>query len=107
MSKQRKLDFKALVAGAAPQVEAPPEPEPIVRFKPQRTAPVTEKAGSTLKQRAHQVSLYLEPAVYERLRDITHAERTKLHGLLMEGVDAVLRKRGQPSIRQLIKDSTP
>lgn len=104
MSKPPKLDFKALVAGTAPQIEAPAEPtRPVVKFKPRRAAP-PERAGGTLKERAHQMSVYLEAPVYEKLRDIAHTERVKLHGLMLEGIDLMLRKRGQPSVRQLLKE---
>lgn len=51
-----------------------------------------------LKERACQQSLYLEPEVYERLRVIAFHERTKLHALLLEGVNLVLAKRGSPPI---------
>jgi predicted DNA-binding ribbon-helix-helix protein len=57
----------------------------------------------TLKQRAHQLSVYLEAPVYDALRDIAHAERTKLHPLILEGIDMVLKKRGAPSIKELTK----
>jgi hypothetical protein len=38
----------------------------------------------TLKERARQMSLYLEPATYDALRDIAHRERTKMHVLLLQ-----------------------
>lgn len=86
-------------------VAFPPEAAqaPVVKLSAKRENAKTEPAGQgTLKQRAHQMSVYLEPAVYDQLRDIAHVERTKLHALLMEGVDLVLKKRGAPSIRQLL-----
>jgi hypothetical protein len=49
------------------------------------------------------LSVYLEPEVYDRLRDIAHDERTKLHALLLEAVDLLLKRRGQPSIKELIR----
>lgn len=105
MSKPPKLDFKAIVAGTVPAAEsAAVEPErerEVVRMRPTR-APAAGK-GTTLKERAHQLSVYLEAPVYEKLRDVAHAERAKLHALVLEGIDHVLRKRGQPSIRQLMK----
>lgn len=53
------------------------------------------KGGGTLKERAHQLSVYLEMPVYEALRDVAHVEHAKLHALVLEGIDLVLRKRGQ------------
>lgn len=46
-------------------------------------------------------SLYLPEHVYEALRKIAFEERVKIHDLAMEGIDAVLRKRGYPSARSL------
>jgi hypothetical protein len=55
----------------------------------------------TLKERAKQLSVYLEPAVYDQLRDIAHAERTKIHSLMLEGLDLLFRDRGARSIEDL------
>jgi hypothetical protein len=116
MSKRPKTDFMALIAGeVAPTIgsstdetakaEAPAatiEPREVVTLAPRRAAP--PKAGEgTLKQRAHQLSVYLEAPVYDRLRDIAHDERTKLHPLILEAIDLLLKKRGAPSIKELIK----
>ena len=46
-------------------------------------------------------SLYLPEPVYEALRKIAFEERVKIHDLAMEGIDAVLRKRGYPSAESL------
>jgi hypothetical protein len=46
-------------------------------------------------------SLYLPDAVYEALREIAFHERVKIHDLVMQGIDAVLKKRGYPSIDYL------
>jgi hypothetical protein len=119
MSKPPKTDFKALIAGqvapaVAPEPEILPatepiEPEPtalreVVSLKPRRAPPAQKPAGEgTLKQRARQLSVYLEAPVYDRLRDIAHDERTKLHPLILEGIDLLLKKRGAPSIKDLTK----
>jgi hypothetical protein len=119
MSKPPKTDFKTLIASqVAPAMmsepEAPPAPEPaapepsapreVVALKHRRTAPVQKPVGEgTLKQRTHQLSVYLEDPVYDALRDIAHVERTKLHPLILEGIDLLLRKRGAPSIKELTK----
>jgi predicted DNA-binding ribbon-helix-helix protein len=49
------------------------------------------------------LSLYLELPVYDQLREIAHVERTKMHQLVVEGIDLLFRKRGQPPIRELMK----
>jgi hypothetical protein len=122
MSKPPKFDLKALIAGevgpasqAPAEVEAesqaqpdpassPAQPREVVTLKPRRTAPAQKPAGEgTLKQRAHQLSVYLEEPVYDALREIAHVERSKLHPLILEGIDMVLKKRGSPSIKELTK----
>lgn len=61
------------------------------------TAPASpRRAMGTLKERANQMSLYLEPATYDALRDIAHRERTKMHVLLLQAVDQFLKKRVTP-----------
>ena len=50
-------------------------------------------------------SLYLPAPVYEALRQIAFDERAKIHDLVMQGIEAVLRKRGYPSVDDL-KSST-
>ena len=39
--------------------------------------------------------------VYEALRQIAFDERAKIHDLVMQGIEAVLRKRGYPSVDDL------
>ena len=46
-------------------------------------------------------SLYLPEAVYEALREVAFEERTKIHGLALQGIELALRKRGYPSIEDL------
>jgi hypothetical protein len=46
-------------------------------------------------------SLYLPEAVYEVLRKIAFDERLKIHDIVLEGIDAALRKRGYPSVETL------
>jgi hypothetical protein len=38
---------------------------------------------------------------YEALRKIAFDERLKIHDVVMEGIDAVLRRRGYPSVETL------
>jgi hypothetical protein len=55
----------------------------------------------TLKERARQMSLYLEPPVYDQLREIAYTERTKIHPLMLEALDLLFKQRGARSIREL------
>ena len=87
---------------AEPESEKPAQ---LSLVTPQTEPAPTEggKGQGTLKQRTRQQSLYLEVPVYELLREIAHTERTSMHALFLEGIDAVLKKRGSPSIRELVR----
>lgn len=111
MSKRPKFDFQALIKNdlapkAEPVAEAvTAEIVPIQSVAPSESKVATEKHG-TLKQRARQQSLYLEAPVYEVLREIAFTERTSMHALFLEGIDAVLKKRGSPSIANLLRQKS-
>lgn len=111
MSKPPKLSLAAIVAAATP----PERPSPVRGGTGLRSAEIvplapaikaeakTEAARgtATLKQRARQMSVYLEPPVYDQLRDLAYAERTKMHGLMLEALDLLFKQRGSRSIAQL------
>ena len=97
MPKPPRLSLKSIVAATA----APAAQEAkVVPFR-------SESAGSsaagrgTLKERSKQLSVYLDPAVYDQLRDIAYAERTKIHPLMLEALDLLFSNRGARSIREL------
>jgi hypothetical protein len=46
-------------------------------------------------------SLYLPEGVYEALRKVAFDERVKIHDLVIEGIDGVLRRRGLASVEAL------
>jgi hypothetical protein len=46
-------------------------------------------------------SVYFPTPVYEVLRKVAFDERTKIHDLVMEGIDTILQRRGYPSIERL------
>jgi hypothetical protein len=46
-------------------------------------------------------SLYLPEAVYEALREIAFHERLKIHDIVMQGIEATIKKRGYPSVDDL------
>lgn len=117
MSRPPKLSLAAIVAAASP----PERPAPVRGGASLRSAEIVPlapkpeaKAGDegeakgaplrgapTLKQRARQMSVYLEPPVYDQLRDLAHAERTKMHGLMLEALDLLFKQRGACSIAHL------
>ena len=58
-------------------------------------------------RRAHvkQQTVYLPLPVYEQLRRLAFEERSKMHSLLMEGLDRVFQDRGLTAIADLAPDS--
>lgn len=121
MSKLPKMDLKSLVAIAAsaepeapePALPAPPTAKvvtlaapavkaaPKAKAKAAAQAPAKVEGQGTLKERAQQMSLYLEPAVHDQLRELAFVERTKIHPLLIEAIDLLFKQRGLKSIKQL------
>jgi hypothetical protein len=65
-----------------------------------RKAPAGLKSGREPPAIVHS-SLYLPAPVYEVLRKVAFDERVKIHDLIMEGVETVLRRRGYPSVERL------
>lgn len=99
MSRLPKLSLAAIVAEATPKSPRPPSAE-IVTLD--RAPPPPAASAGTLKQRAKQMSVYLEPPVYDQLRDLSYAERTKMHGLMLEALDLLFKQRGARSIEQIL-----
>lgn len=113
MSRPPKLDLASIVASAGPAGGArkggarsaaranPPTGAEIVRLDV--SAPAARAA--TLKERAKQMSVYLEPPVYDQLRDLAYAERTKMHALMLEALDLLFKQRGARSIEQVLGEN--
>ena len=97
MSKPPKLSLASIVASAVPASNRPGGE--VVAFAPARTSEPNPRG--TLKERAKQLSVYLEPPVHDQLRDIAYTERTKIHQLMLEALDLLFQKRGALSINQL------
>lgn len=102
MSKPPKLSLASIVAAAAPVSARQQQSAEIVQLNP--ATPDVAKRG-TLKQRAKQLSVYLEPAVHDQLRDIAYTERTKIHQLMLESLDLLFKARGTRSIAQLTEEN--
>lgn len=105
MSRPPKLNLASIVAAATPGTAAKSGPKPagaeIVQLDRPGAAPAPAR-GATLKERAKQMSVYLEPPVYDQLRDLAFAERTKMHALMLEALDLLFRQRGARSIEQIL-----
>jgi len=71
---------------AAPPAASPEVPAPVRRYK--------------------QLTVYLPPPVYEQLRRLAFDERTKMHRLLLEGLDRVFADRGLAPLQDLADDAT-
>ncbi|WP_264047751.1 ribbon-helix-helix domain-containing protein [Methylobacterium flocculans] len=98
MPKPPKLSLASIVAAAVP----PGKPQQTAEIVQLGTAgPPPRRGNATLKERARQMSVYLEPPVYDQLRDLAHAERAKMHGLMLEALDLLFKQRGARSIDQL------
>ena len=98
MSRPHKLSLKSIVAASA---TAPAEHEAeVVRLQPSSDEGSPQRQA-TLKERARQLSVYLEPAVHDQLRDIAYTERTKIHPLMLEALDLLFMSRGARSIREI------
>lgn len=79
----------------APEAETPPpaaspaKPK-VVKIRTAKPAPA-EQPDNIVRS-----SIYLTQAAHDRLREIAFVERKKVHDLIVEGVDAVIAKRGHP-----------
>ncbi|RYG65158.1 hypothetical protein EON80_17875 [bacterium] len=57
--------------------------------------------SATRKTDTVKTSTYLPHSVHEVLREIAYFERVKIHDLLIEGIDHVLKSRHHPSVAEL------
>src|SRR3712207_1255402 len=97
MPKPPRLSLKSIVAAtASPGLQE----AKVVPFR-SRPAKPDPSGRRTLKERSKQLSVYLDPTVYDQLRDIAYAERTKIHPLMLEALDLLFANRGARSIREL------
>lgn len=68
-------------------------------------APAEAPAPKATSRRARpeivHTSVYLPREVHRRLREIAFTRDVKMHDIIMEGIDEVLRKHGHPSVDAL------
>src|SRR5215471_18279685 len=59
-------------------------------------------AGRWTRPDIKHTSVYLPEAAYEALRQVAFDERRKIHDLLLEGVELALKKRGYPTLADMM-----
>jgi hypothetical protein len=74
-----------MIAAAA----APPAP-PTVEAPPKRR--------NVTKENTKQLTLYLPDPVYRQIRELAFVEDTKMHPLILEGLDMLFKSRNRPQI---------
>lgn len=101
MSKPPKLNLASIVAAAVPPTRPAHGPKTAEIVQLDLPAAPPRRGSATLKGRARQMSVYLEPPVYDQLRELAFAERTKMHAIMLEALDLLFKQRGARSIEQL------
>lgn len=66
-------------------------------LRPAPTGPMKPRSGRGREGIVH-TSVYLPEAVHEALREAAFEERSKIHDIILEGIQMALRKRGYLSI---------
>ncbi len=77
--------------GLPPVPPAEPSPPAATRLAP----------GPKARPDIVHTSIYVPKPVHRKLREIAATTDRKVHDLIMEGVDDVLRRHGHPSIAEL------
>lgn len=86
-------------------VTTPPAASEPVQEAPATSAPAKAKAPA--RRAAPDVvhtSIYLPKEAHQKLREIAYTTDKKVHDLIMEGVDQVLRRHGHPALATRKKD---
>jgi hypothetical protein len=71
------------------------------RTPPARVGTPKQPPGRQPRPDVVHSSLYLPEPVHEALREAAFHERCKIHDIIMQGIEAALKKRGYPSIADL------
>jgi hypothetical protein len=95
MAKPRKslipLDLMASPAAASAGGRGPELPSP---------APVRQAPGGGIKSSTSGTTVYLLPHELKRLRMLALTTDRSLHALILDGIDLVLAKDGQPPLER-------
>jgi hypothetical protein len=87
----------SLVAGL--QINQAPAPE-LVTPAPELAAPA-KPAGRKAQPDIVHTSVYLPKPAHRKLKEIAFHTDKKVHDLIMEGIDEVLKKHGHPTSAEL------
>ena len=79
--------------GAFKDPEANPSSQANLSNQHEGSAAETRPQPKKRKDNTRQMSLYLEPSLYDRLRECAHVQRTKMHPIIVEGILLALAKR--------------
>lgn len=118
MAGPRRTELTGILSGTRERIEAETAARPDAkkavpkpgkgREKPPKaaTAAPAEKPAATrgkgpTKETTVQQTIYYPPAVHKQLRELAFSEETKMHTLVMEGLDLLFEKRGMRSIARL------
>jgi hypothetical protein len=100
MSKPLKRSAMDMLAAAgvveleAPALAAAPA-------QPAVAAVVQPKRRNVTKAKTKQLTLYLDDPVYRQLREIAFNEDTKMHPLILEGLDMLFKSRNRPQLARV------
>lgn len=87
----------SLVAGL--QINQAPAPEPA-NVAPEPAAPAKSTGRKAQPDIVH-TSVYLPKPAHRKLKEIAFHMDKKVHDLIMEGIDEVLKKHGHPTSAEL------
>jgi hypothetical protein len=92
-TKPRKVSAVDLLRAATDPV---PEPETVAAPEPEAASKSSRRPPP--KGDSKQLTLYLEGPAYRQLREIAFNEDTKMHPLILEGLNLLFKSRGRPEI---------
>ena len=73
-------------------------PQPAFHETPAQPAQPAPESKPGLKEQAVNMSIYILPADHRRLRILAAQEETSIQALVLDGIDTVLRQRGQEPV---------
>jgi hypothetical protein len=91
------------VVGGLKLPEPAPAPKRAASSKATISPPEEEAAPAGRRPRPDVVhsSVYLPKRVHRHLREIAFTRDVKVHDLILEGIDEVLRRHGHPGVAEL------
>ncbi len=77
------------------QGEAPP-------LVPVASVQIGQPTNQQLKRKIVKTSVYLDPEINYKLKEIALVKHCKVHDLFIDGINHVLKKNGHPTIRKIV-----